>query len=623
MQNTTHPARPVSRRIQSKLLLLFFVLLIPTITIQVFAYWDRYETRRSEALHSNLELARAISKNFIGFIKDILHQEMALGLALTTGALSDDVQDQILSQIHSQYPAIWNISWAGPDGLVKTSSNPAMKGLDLHDREYFKSILAGGDWTISDLVISKITQQPMFTINLAFRSATGELKGVIVAGILAERLDEVIGVQRSPGEGFSIIDSKGMLVCRYPQSKMSLEERDWAHQYPSIREALKGKEVSAEFFDPYERKDWLVGICPVFSIGWAVSAGTAEDEVMAGIHSKLILQSFIFLIITFIFLASAVLASRPLVKAISKMRDHALAIGKGQRGLKISVRGPIEIEELAEAINTMGEAILAQESELRKSHEELEFRIEERTSELKTYMAKLEQSNQTLQDFASIASHDLQEPLRKVTTFGKMLKSKCGAAIDGVGEDYLNRMLSAAGRMQTLLRDLLEFSRVSTQAQPFIEIELSEIVREVLCDLEVGIETTGAVVKFDNLPRVHADPTQMRQLFQNLIGNALKFRKESEKPAIEVSSSADDDTVEISVQDNGIGFDEQYLHNIFAPFQRIHGRSSRYEGTGMGLAICKKIVERHGGSITAKSSPGAGSKFIVTLPLDPARNSLN
>jgi light-regulated signal transduction histidine kinase (bacteriophytochrome) len=230
-------------------------------------------------------------------------------------------------------------------------------------------------------------------------------------------------------------------------------------------------------------------------------------------------------------------------------------------------------------------------------------------------MAKLEQSNQALQDFASIASHDLQEPLRKVSAFGNMLKQKCGGSLEDDGRDYLERILNANQRMQSLLTGLLDYSRVTTKVEPFKEVDLSDLISEVLSDLEVRIVRTGGEIHVGDLPVISADPTQMRQLFQNLIGNALKFHKPGEKPMVQVRSvSKTDSGCQIVVEDSGIGFDEQYRKRIFAPFQRLHGRSE-YEGTGMGLAICKKIVERHGGSITARSKPGQGSTFVITLPV--------
>jgi PAS domain S-box-containing protein len=257
------------------------------------------------------------------------------------------------------------------------------------------------------------------------------------------------------------------------------------------------------------------------------------------------------------------------------------------------------------------------EEELRRSNDELESRVRERTAALNAYMAKLEESNQALQDFASIASHDLQEPLRKVMTFGSMLGQKYGASLGEQGKDYLERMLGATGRMQSLLSGLLSYSRVTTLGEPFRKVELSTIIREVLSDLEVRIQKTGGEVHVGELPHIQADPTQMRQLFQNLIGNGLKFHREGEKPIVRVHCHTTDQSFRIVVEDDGIGFEERHLDKIFSPFQRLHGKSSRYEGTGMGLAICKRIVERHGGAITAKSAPGQGAAFVVTMPREP------
>ncbi len=256
------------------------------------------------------------------------------------------------------------------------------------------------------------------------------------------------------------------------------------------------------------------------------------------------------------------------------------------------------------------------EEALKRSRDELELRVQERTCELEAYMRKLQESNQALQDFVSIASHDLQEPLRKVTSFGNRLKQKHGDAMGEKGKDYLDRMLGATDRMQILLKSLLDYSRVSTKAEPFRPVDLAEIIREVLSDLEVRIESTGGEVLVDHLPTIDADPTQMRQLFQNLIGNALKFHKDGENPVVKIHCSTDDpDSFEMAVEDNGVGFEEKYLDRIFAPFQRLHGKSSHYEGTGMGLAICRKIVDRHRGSITAKSALGQGSTFLISLPV--------
>jgi light-regulated signal transduction histidine kinase (bacteriophytochrome) len=239
-------------------------------------------------------------------------------------------------------------------------------------------------------------------------------------------------------------------------------------------------------------------------------------------------------------------------------------------------------------------------------------RAEER---LQAFTAQLERSNRELQDFASVASHDLQEPLRKIQGFAGRMKVKYAQALGEPGCDYLERMESAAERMRTLIQDLLAFSRITTKAQPFAPVDLAQVARDVLSDLEGRIHQTRGRVHLGQLPTLDADATQMRQLLQNLISNALKFHRPETTPLVKVHGDwASARECRITVEDNGIGFEEKYRERIFQVFERLHGRGE-YEGTGMGLAICRKIAERHGGRITAASTPGRGATFIVTLPV--------
>ncbi len=236
--------------------------------------------------------------------------------------------------------------------------------------------------------------------------------------------------------------------------------------------------------------------------------------------------------------------------------------------------------------------------------------------QLRIYADRLERSNRELQDFASVAAHDLQEPLRKILTFGDRLVNKYDSAIPEEGKDYLGRMLASAQRMRKLIDDLLTFSRVTTQGKPFETVDLNVILQEVLSDLEVAVERVKGRVDVESLPTIQADPSQMRQLFQNLISNGLKFHQKGISPRVKVSAStvtAKSLWYEISVSDQGIGFEEKYLDRIFTIFQRLHGKHE-YEGTGLGLSVCRRIVERHSGSITARSQLGQGTEFTVTLP---------
>ena len=242
--------------------------------------------------------------------------------------------------------------------------------------------------------------------------------------------------------------------------------------------------------------------------------------------------------------------------------------------------------------------------------------------QLQVYAKKLEVSNRELQDFASVAAHDLQEPLRKIQSFSDRLKTKAQADLKPEAVDYLNRIQNSARRMQILINDLLTYSRVTTKAQPFARIDLNQVAAQVVSDLEIRLEQTGGRVEVGDLPTIDADSTQMHQLLQNLIGNALKFNKPGTPPVVKVSARVFEQSplgrpgpaCQISIADEGIGFDEKYLDRIFTIFQRLHGRHE-YEGTGVGLAVCRKIIDRHGGVITARSAPALGATFLVTLPV--------
>jgi len=250
-------------------------------------------------------------------------------------------------------------------------------------------------------------------------------------------------------------------------------------------------------------------------------------------------------------------------------------------------------------------------AELRRSRNELELRVKDRTAEL-------ERKNRELQEFTYVASHDFTEPLRKIQTFGDLLEAKGSNHLSEEEKDYISRMTGAAGRMQDLLDALLRYSRVETRTEEFRPVRLNDITKDAAGDLEIAIRNAGVQVEIGPLPTIKGDPYQWLQVFQNLISNSTKYHRSEVKPFIKIYAEENEEGCRIFVEDNGIGFDDKYLDKIFKPFQRLHGKNE-YPGTGIGLAICKKIVERHDGTITAESTPGKGSTFIVTLPLDRFR----
>ena len=237
---------------------------------------------------------------------------------------------------------------------------------------------------------------------------------------------------------------------------------------------------------------------------------------------------------------------------------------------------------------------------------------------LREYMFQLERSNSELERFASVASHDLQEPLRKIQAFSERLSRKFAEELPQTGRDYIARMQDAARRMQNLINDLLLFSRLSTKGRSDSDIDLNKLLASVVSDLEVRIEESGGAVEFGPMPTIEGDRTRMRQLFQNLVANAIKFRRPEAAPVVKITSEVEGEgksaVAIIRVVDNGIGIEPRYRERIFGIFERLHGRG-KYDGTGIGLAICRKICEQHGGSIDVGDAPGHGTTFIIRIPV--------
>jgi signal transduction histidine kinase len=360
-----------------------------------------------------------------------------------------------------------------------------------------------------------------------------------------------------------------------------------------------------------------------YGVTWRVQVWPLPTELAAR-HSALPEVTLGVGVVMSVFLCWAIVLART-----ARARAQDVEFTNQELSQEVAMRQRLT-EELEEARTALELRVQERTAELARANEELRGENAERKraeAALARQAQELSRSNSELEQFAYVASHDLQEPLRKILAFGDRLKIKHSQSLNEQGRDYVERMHAAATRMQALITDLLTLSRVTTRTQPFAPVDLADIMRTVASDMEVRIQQLNGQVHIDQLPTIEADPMQMSQLFQNLIGNALKFHREAEPPIVRIWGrmvQPDDETqqkngfnqqfCQIKVEDNGIGFEEKYLDRIFEPFQRLHERG-RYEGTGMGLAICRKIVERHGGAITARSTPGQGTAFLVTLPV--------
>ncbi|MFF3015562.1 ATP-binding protein [Streptomyces sp. NPDC057939] len=332
----------------------------------------------------------------------------------------------------------------------------------------------------------------------------------------------------------------------------------------------------------------------------------AREDLLA----MMTLRNWVFVTIAAVIVLLAVLVFEGLRRGITtpleQLGTDARTIAGGDFDHPITSTGPADLRHLSGEIDFMRRRLVR----------ELAF-TEEARQRLDAQAADLQRSNAELEQFAYVASHDLQEPLRKVSSFTQLLRRRYGGQLDAKADQYIDYAVDGANRMQTLINDLLDFSRVGRVHQQLQQVELDKVFARSLSSLEVSIEESGASVTSDPLPIIAADPTQMGMLWQNLIGNAVKFRRPDQAPRIHVTAAREGDLWRFTVTDNGIGIDPEYADKVFVIFQRLHTKDA-YSGSGIGLAMCKKIVEFHGGKIAVDPDHRDGTRITFTLASEPA-----
>lgn len=326
------------------------------------------------------------------------------------------------------------------------------------------------------------------------------------------------------------------------------------------------------------------------------------------------LRNWVFGTIALLMIALAALVFEGLRRGINRPLERlgadARIIAAGDFDHPITPTGPADLRRLSGEIDFMRRRLVR----------ELAF-TEEARLRLDAQAADLQRSNAELEQFAYVASHDLQEPLRKVSSFTQLLRRRYGGQLDERADQYIDFAVDGANRMQTLISDLLNFSRVGRVHNAHQSIDLDTVLEETLAALSVAVEETGATITHDPLPDLVADPSQMVMLWQNLIGNAVKFRRPGETPRIHITAAREAGLWRFTVTDNGIGIPPEYAEKIFVIFQRLHTKDT-YSGSGIGLAMCKKIVEFHGGTITVDPEYRNGTRMTFTLAPEPSQSPL-
>jgi len=350
----------------------------------------------------------------------------------------------------------------------------------------------------------------------------------------------------------------------------------------------------------------IVARIPIAGTGWVAGASQVEREIMANLYRTLAMVFVLVLGVVVVSVLAARLITNKIVRPMRLLRDHAFVIGQGDLVHRTDIEGISELQDLSRTFNQMAERLRNQQEALQKLNEELESRVRSRTAEL-------ERSNAELERFAYVASHDLQEPLRMVASFVQLLQQRYSNRLDEQADEYIEFAVNGAKRMQKLLGDLLAYARINVRGRAFAPVDCENLLELIKAQFKSRLEECNGSIMHDPLPTVLADETQLLQVFENLIDNAIKFR--STRPLhIHICAQRKGDEWRFSVRDNGSGIEPVYFKRIFVIFQRLH-TSRLYSGTGIGLALCKRIIERHGGKIWLESVPGEGSTFYFSLPV--------
>ncbi len=464
------------------------------------------------------------------------------------------------------------------------------------ERDWFRETVRTGRFWAGNLAMNP-AGRPTMVIACPARGWDGGIKAIVAACLTLDPLSRYLqDAPPPPGSLVGVVSAAGTLLASFPDSDGKVGQN--ISNTPLASMILGRRDGSAEVpgLGGIAR---LVGFARLFSglsDSPVVYVGIPREIAYAKAQAMLRAQMAWLVLVGLVGLGVAwLMGTRLLHEPILGLVEAAEAIGRGELAVRLHEKTrTVELDRLAQAFNRMAEG------------------LEERQRGLVQKTQELQNSNRDLEQFAYVASHDLQEPLRKITSFSDLLVKRYAGQFDETGQRYINYMVDGARRMSQLINHLLTYSRLGTHGKAFARMAVGEALDMALDNLQMALEETGATVRRDALPVVTADAAQITQLFQNLVGNALKYRNQA-APVVTVSAARLENAWEIRVADNGLGIAVQHHERIFRMFQRLH-TAKEYPGVGIGLSFCKRIVERHGGRIWVESEAGQGSTFHFTLP---------
>lgn len=605
--------RTIFHSLRSRLLLLVMVAVVPMAGLLFY-----------NALHERQEAERQVRGDAENLISDKVREQeqliegsrqltasiAGLTLAFPTSSLTQASCGAVVKLVLNDLSFYSNLGLAAPDGRLLCSAVTPPTDVSLLDAGWFRRAVQRRSFTVGVFETDPITGVDGLTFGYPVLDPRGEVRMLVFLTLDNDWWDQITE-KANLGEGavFTLYDNRGTIIYRYPAVDGLVGQ--YLPQAPDFRRAtVAGTGVeSLEGADGTERLYAFTPVGDVNVTGLFASVGVPENDAYAAVSSGLRRNLLVLLALGAIALVATYVATDLLIlRPTQRLLDVTKRVSAGD----LSARSHLDVKlgelgVLANAIDEMASA-LEQRDAQRAQHER---QISEANRALEQSVAELKRSNEDLEQFAYVASHDLQEPLRMISSYTQLLSRRYRGQLDGDADEFISYAVDGAARMQGLITDLLAFSRVGTKQRPLAPVNMEKVYTAVMQDLAFQVQDADAVVTHDSLPSVMGDETQMGQLLQNLIGNAIKFRSGA-VPAVHVSAAFEDGSWHFTVADNGIGIPPEHFERIFVIFQRLHGRTE-YSGTGIGLAISKRIVERHGGRIWVESEPGRGSKFHFTL----------
>ncbi|MBX3015714.1 MAG: HAMP domain-containing protein [Caldilineaceae bacterium] len=578
-------------------MILICTLLVIGVTVVTFVQQTEvaaWRGRQSEATRNTVRVVTNLLEN----------TQKSLTFINLVGLDNIEADQAFLNQLLRQYPILQEIVYLNSQGQPVAATTAAIfleqERAQVVETPWFRAAQAGnvyyGDLTIAD------TAAPYLIMAVPAPNAS-----VIAARVNMAVLWTLVADLRFGKSGLTYLIDRRNQIIAHTEPQVALAQTIWPKP-TAWATALTPRTIWYGEYVNFRDQRVVGAVAWIPGVDWVVVTELANAEAFAASRRAYwLLGSGMLAFMILMMWLSAEWLEGLILTPIERLRDGAERIGQGDLTHRIELVRKDEIGQVAVAFNQMA-------GELAGLYESLEQKIAERTQQLEEQAAELARSNRELAQFAYVASHDLQEPLRMVTSYVQLIERRYRGQLDGEADSFIAFAVDGATRMQQLIRDLLAYSRVGTRTQPFRLVDCQLIWQQVLDNLQMAIQESQAVVTADPLPPLMVNPTQLSQLFQNLLTNAIKFRR-THPPTVHLSARylAEDAEWLFVVADNGIGIAPEDFDRIFLIFQRLHTRSE-YPGTGIGLAICKKIVDLHGGRLWVESTVGQGTTFYFTLP---------